>query len=810
MAIIHPEFLDYVVTVLRSSISSATLPFHYDPLLQLAQHCVKSTEGELSPPHGDFSETLIDSAKENIARIGILGSASAFFRNPILIQSLEPEVERMVIALKRGYPRLPSTKMSTIVQGFGYTLGSSDILSIYASYGLARKIKDLAEQYDFVDLNRRIDRLSVLLSSSSIEEPQKVHRRYMAIRSYVMSSPRKKNKAIRASGLGRGLFFYYWKSFKQYGLLGLVDRGKKIFRESKVGLENEAKMVVDKLQHSDRKTSYYVELLKHKGIEVERSTVSRIFSRWGTKQYKSVFVSNLERLEREPKAEELLPRYEVPVQVPIRMVDTNILSVLAGMGMNEMYVSAPGIFALWVYLEELAIFPVLDSMDLAGGDRGYDWFDLLLLNIGRIFYGIPCYSRTCKHEEPTLAFFCHLVSLPCNDTFLKGLASISPDQVFGLQKWLIKRSHELGLINGRRLAFDFHQIDLDVEMDRLRQFGKGPSPKKKVCYNGFRPHIVWDLDTGNLVVAEFRKSSARGTTTVKRFVKDFLLKPFRELFHEIYLDSEYTGKDVWNFILEKEIGMGAQLVACIKQNPMVRKARDAFLLKNRNQKNFWVYYDDEHVYSAITFPLSWEYRNSKSSDKKTLTLDCVVKKNTRNGKLRCFGTSKTGMASESILSDYSRRWAIENGIKDLIHSYFMDKCPGTSPHLVNVHFLIVTICRQIYRMIQRDLGDFIKNADGSVKSLATMRDSLFRQGSSRVMFREEGYEVKFSNSYSPELTQELNRWFELLEKRCKAGLNILGGSRLKFYLQSPHGEEHRNALRRRPLNLEKISLGGKI
>jgi len=807
MAIIHPEFLDYVVTVLRSSVLSATLPFNYDPLLQLAQHSVKSTERELSLPHSDFSETIIGNAKENVARIGVIGSVSAFFRHPILIQGIEPEVERMVIALKKGYPGLPSTKMSTIVQGFGYTLKNSDILSIYASYGLARKIKDLAEQYDFVDLNRRIDRLSVLLSNSSIEEPQKVHCRYMAIRSYVMSPPSKKNKAIMASGLSRGLFFYYWKSFKQYGLLGLVDRGKKIFRESKVGLENEAKMVIDKLQHSDRKTSYYVELLNHKGIEVERSTVSRIFSRWNIKQYKSMFVSNLERLEREPEAEELLTQSEVPVQVPVRMVDTNILSVLAGMDMNEIYVSAPGIFALWVYLEELGIFPVLDSMGLAGGDRGYDWFDLLLLNIGRIFYGIPSYSRTCKHEEPTLAFFCHLVSLPCNATFLKGLASISSDQVYGLQKWMIKRSHELGLVNGRRLAFDFHQIDLDVEMDRLRQFGKGPSPKKKVCYNGFRPHVVWDLDTGNLVVAEFRKSSARGTTTVKRFVKDFLLKPFRELFHEIYLDSEYTGKDVWNFILEKDIGMGAQLVACIKQNPMVRKTRDAFLLKNRNQETFWVYYDEKHVYSAITFPLTWEYRNPKSSEIKTLTLDCVVKKNIRNGKLRCFGTSKTDMDSESILSDYSHRWAIENGIKDLIHSYFMDKCPGTSPHLVNVHFLIVTICRQIYRMIQRDLGDFIKNADGSVKSLSTMRNSLFLQGSSRITFREQKYEIEFSNSYSPELTQELHRWFEMLEKRCRAGLSILGNSTLKFYLQSPHGEEHRNALRKIPLDLEKNTSG---
>lgn len=811
MAIIHPEFLDYLVTTLRLSFTSEKLPFQHDPLLQLAECCIQETDNDTPFLQKGFSEALIKSANENFVRFGVLGTVLAYFRNPLLLQSIEPKVERMVLALKRGYPHLPSTKTAIIIQGFGHTMESSDVLSIFASYGLAQQIKDLTKLYDFEDINRRIEHLSALIMNGSfIEDCWKVHRRYIAIRSYLLSPPRKKNKAIQESGFGRGLFFYYWKSFKQYGLLGLVDRGKKVFRKSKIGLANEAKMVIDKLQYPDRKESFYVKKMKYKGISIERSTVSRIFSRWGTQQYKSMFISDLKRLEREPKTDDSQPCCKIPKQVPDRMVDTNMRHILDGMDKHEMYVSAPGIFTLWAYLEELDIFPLLDSMGLTGGIRGYGWFEHLLLNIARIFYGIPSYSRTSKHEEPTLTLFCHLLSLPCNVTFLKGLASINPDQVFELQKWLIRKSHELGFIDGKRLAFDFHHIDLDVEMDRLRKFGQGPSPKKKVCCNGFRPHIVWDLDKGNIVVAEFRKASARGTTTAKRFVGDFLLKPFKEIFNEIYLDSEYTGKDVWNFILDKDIGMGAELVACIKQNPMVRKFRDAFLLKNKNNKNFWIYYDDNHVYSAQTFFINWEYRNSKSNDMKTLTLNCVVKKNIRNGNLRCFGTSKAGTTSENILLDYSHRWAIENGIKDLIQSYFIDNCPGTSAHLVNVHFFIVTICRQIYRMIQRDIGDFIKNADGSVKTLSTMRESLFRQGSSQVMFKEGIYEVKILNSFSPEMTQELNSWFEILDKRWESGLKILGGSRLKFFLQSPHGEEHRNAMRKVPLNSEKIFPGKKI
>lgn len=811
MAIIHPIFLDYVVATLCMVKTSEELPFYFDCLLQLAENCLFMSDGDIDKhSQDDFSESIIASAKSNIARIGVLGVVPAYFKNPILIEEIVAEVERKVVTLKRGYPNLPSTKMSTIIRGFGHEIGSSEVLSIYASYGLVRTMKDLAD-YDFVEINRRISRLSVLLSDSFQEEALKVHRRYLAIRSYVKSAQRKKEKAIEESGLGRSLFFYYWKSFKDYGLLGLVDRGQEVFRESKVGLANEAKMIVDKLQHPEREESFYIQRLKYKGIGIDRSTISRIFTRWGVSHYQSAFVSDLERLSGEAESEETLP---APAKAPVkatRLMDANMLKILAGMEKDGMYVSAPGIFVLWAYLEELGIFPILESMELTGGERVYGWLDHLLLNVGRIFYGISSYSRACDQEETTLALFCHLVTLPCNDTLLKWMGNITQKQVFELQKWLVIRTKELGLISGKRLAFDFHHIDLDVEMDRLRLFGRGPSPHKKICCNGFRPHIAWDIDTGEIVVMEFRKASARGTTTVNRFIKDFLLTSFEGLFQEIYLDSEYTGKAVWNYILDKDSGIGANIIACIKQNAMVRKKRNTFLLNSENKENFWSYYDEDHVYSTETFVLQWEYLCPATSEKKTLALECVVKKNVRNGKLRCFGTSKKGMSSKEILSEYSHRWTIENGIKDLIQSYFMDNAPGTTPHLVNVHFLVVTICRQLYHMIYRDLGDYARNADNTVKSLATIRESLFHQGCARVTFSNGVYQINFLNSYSPKLTRQLSQWFETLEKRWSGGIDIIGGSKLKFILQPPYGEDHRNARRKLPLdNIEKFSEDDKI
>jgi len=815
MAIIHSYFLRYLTDILSNSLTNETPAFYYDPLLLLAEYCIETDTKETRERvkmdfliHSSFSDSIIKKARNAYSRYGVIGIFRSYFEKGIVNQFVNTNIERKIIALKKGFTNLPATKASIILKGFGHELEKEDVLSVYASHGFAQGMKGLTNYFNFMSLNRRIDRLALLTKQDPDSvDVKKVQTRYLAMRKYLVATKGGREKAIRSSGLSRSLFFFYWKRFNTYSLLGLIDKGKEVFRESKMGLGNEAKIVIDKIQNPNRQEAFYVEQLKTKGIRIDRSSIAKIFSRWEISVYESKFVSNLKRLEsideiskdeegREEK-EEVKRNEDID-----RYVDNNFIKLLKGIRKNGIYVDGPGIFILWAYIEELGIYPALDSMGLtrSNNGKGYSWFDHFLLNISRVFYGISSFSRACEHEEPTLSLFSHLVSLPCNDSFLNGLGSITENQVFELQKWLVNRIKDLGLSQGKRLAFDFKQIDLDVELDKLRQFGKGPSPKKKICYNGFRPHIAWDVDTGNIVVMEFRKGSARGTTTVKRFIKDFILAGYKDFCEEIYIDSEYTGTGVWNFLLDKENGMGAQITACLKQNAFVKKHRNNFLLENINEENFWVYYDDDHVYSSKTFILSWENKHMENHEKKSYKLYCVVKKNIKNGTLRCFGTSKEGLTSYEILKDYSHRWIIENGIKDLILSYFLDNCPGTDPHQVNVHFFMVSICRHLYWMIQRDLVNYAKNHDGSFKSLATMRDVLFRQGSAKLYLKQETFEIKYLNNNTQKMTVQLNKLYQKIHEKTSNGLKILGGLKIKYLLNPPTGEEHRNCMKKVPLS----------
>jgi len=797
MAVFSQKLITYIASLLKPAVDSALMNvFEIDPVWQLTDISLNAIEPQSSPLSfscaQNFNRRVRTAAAEAFQERGLVGVLDAYFDAGVS-QDIAVDVERKVIALKTGHPSLPATTAVIILKGFGIELSHEQVQAIYASYGRTRRLKLVAKRIDFQDLNRRVAGLVWLLDQPiGSDAVNKVQQRFLAMRAYLTSSAKSKSRAIESNGLKRGVFYHFLSSFQRYGVLGLIDKGAGIFRESKIGLGNEAKLVIDKIQHPDRSEFYYQEQLGYKGIRIDRSLLSRIFLNWQVSQYQSQFVSNLSRLEADP-VELPQPEWPTPDQAVPRYVDTAFITFLEGLGHSGMYIDGPGLLTVWTYLEELGLLPVLERLGLANSESGYSWLDHLLLNVGRVFYGIDSYSKACQHEEPTLSLFCHLMTTPGKDSFLNGLRSISGEAVFELQRWLVKRMRELGLATGQRLAMDFHQIDLQVIFDRLRQFGKGPSPKKKVCYNGFRPHVAWDIETGNLLVLEFRKGSARGTTTVKQFVRDFLLEEFKGLFEEVYIDSEYTGRHVWDFILDADDGMGADVVMCVKQNPWVKKHRDRFLAAHQYQDGFWVYYDDEHVYSSKTFSLTWEYEHPKTKTKKSFTIKCVVKKNIKNGKLRCFGSSRTDRSARDILQAYGLRWTIENGIKDLIGSYFLDNCPGTDPHLVNVHFFTVMLCRQLFRMMQRDAGEWMENHDNTIKTLHTMRGEMFKQGSAQIKRDGQTLTVSFMNSFSPKMTQNLNAHFRKIEKKTQDGIKLLGNLNIKWNLKPTTGEEKSNA-----------------
>ena len=64
--------------------------------------------------------------------------------------------------------------------------------------------------------------------------------------------------------------------------------------------------------------------------------------------------------------------------------------------------------------------------------------------------------------------------------------------------------------------------------------------------------------------------------------------------------------------------------------------------------------------------------------------------------VRCFTTTNTELGARELLKKYRYRWIIENGLKDLVASYYIDEVYGKDPEKIEFEFYCVMVARMAY------------------------------------------------------------------------------------------------------------------
>ncbi|MCO4815349.1 MAG: hypothetical protein KC454_11585 [Flavobacteriales bacterium] len=290
----------------------------------------------------------------------ILTVLTIAFPNGILYQSVNRETERRIVVLKKGFSKIPATTNATIVKGTGVDLDKQTVLDVYASHGLSHAMKEFSNRWNFTEINHRADGLAQALSNLDGSIAQNLKIRWDAILKWKNAPRGKREQVFEYLPMSRSLFFHWWNNFMRLGILGLADFGKELLRSSKIKPSNEAQIVIDRLQHPERSDSFYVQRLSSMGIKVKRDAIAKVFKRWEIGNFNSLFVSDLKRLELSHDDKEEQP-LRSSTSNPVRKVDENFFYQLAGMKNYSMPISAPGIFALWVYVEELGLFPFISD-----------------------------------------------------------------------------------------------------------------------------------------------------------------------------------------------------------------------------------------------------------------------------------------------------------------------------------------------------------------------------------------------------------------------------------------------------------------
>lgn len=782
MAIIFPHFLRTIISVHDNLNQNIPYPF-FDPA------CVRYEALRAVSYDMEYPETVI--SKFGITEYEFRKSRSAFFRHGTaglvgldskkIIEDFPTEVERMIFVLKSARPWIPATKMTTLLKGFNHDFPVRLVRHLYASYGWALGTKPYTN-IDFGSLNLKTVMLARLRETrlgrnDFFNVNDKLQTLLEVFRTLDERGVTKRYPGSRVS------FEQHKRNFLSIGLLGLADRARPPFRNSKLGFAEEGRIILSKIQNPDKKERHWLGILKSKKIRVAPTCLTNIFKRWDTENFQSRFVGDIARLLQEESADEPAPPDLMSAGEPMRL-DRGFVAFFESLKDRRVPLSNPGIFIFLHYLNRLKIYERAAALTDIDPAEGYSWFSFLLLNLGRIFRGISSVSKACRTSEISLPAAAGLVAMPCNDSVLNGLAEIGDTALLQLRQYLTKAAKSNDLIKGGKIAFDFKMRDFTGDDVALKNLGKGPSPKRKICFPGFRPHIAWDAETGAPISIEFRNGRARATTTIKRFVRELLKDSLgtRAVEH-VYLDSEYTAEHVWKYVVDPENGLGADLTMCIKRNKKVKKKIDSFLETNPT----WVWFDDEHTHAEQTFDIP-----IGGSDK---TLRCVLKRNEKNGSMRCFGSTVPHYDSITILKEHKTRWKMENGIKDLVQNYYFDHVPGIDPHRINVHYFVVTLARILYEMFSGEYAD-ICNSDNTVKMLDTLRPE-FITGTNALMTRKnDTLVIKWTDAFPEKRHRALKSLFDRLNENCDNGLPFLGGIKIRYEIGEPRPESLRNRCKR--------------
>jgi len=712
-----------------------------------------------------------------------------------LVNPFPSDAERMIFVLKKARPWIPATKMIIILKGFDHDIDLITMRHLYASYGWAQGTKPY-QQVDFELMNRRVIRVNSVREQNLTESNEFLNPNdKLQMLLEIFRDINKRGVFKRYPG-SRVTFGKHKKSFLTLGLLGLVEPAPPPFRNSKIGFKEEGWMIISKIQHLYRTEKEYQKILKTKGINVDTSSIDKIFKKWGVFDFISHFKGDLQRfiepklesdsgLETEEQQTETnnIPTDNETKESSIRM-DCGFVDYITQLDKNEIPLANPGAFIFLPLIHRLKIFDIANNVMDVDPEQGYSWFSLLLLNIARILSGISSVSKLCRTNELSYPLCSGLVNTPSKDTLLNGLAKISEEQLLQMRQQLTQVTYENKMIKGRNIALDFHMRDFSGDDVELKNIGKGPSPKQKICFPGFRPHIAWDLTTNAPISLEFRHGTARATTTFKRFITELLPDNIRgnDIEH-IYLDSEYTAQKVWHFIVDKQDGLGADLTMCIKQNKAVKKHINTFLETNFD----WLYFNDVYTYSNAIFDIPINATNK--------VLHCVLKRHEKTGRLRCFGSTLPGLSPGAILKEYKKRWLIENGIKDLVGNYFFDNTPGIDPHRINIHYFVVTISRLLFNMFCELYPDS-RNSDNSQKGIGTIRPEFLTGTNTTLKRKGNQLILTWQDAYPEKEHEKLTEFFEALNETSSESLPFLGGLQLKFQISPPREREFCNQKKR--------------
>jgi len=510
----------------------------------------------------------------------------------------------------------------------------------------------------------------------------------------------------------------YYRLVNEYRLFGpwAVIPGNLPGKET-MGNETELNIILEKLRHPRCSAQEVVRVLK---LRCSRYAVNRVFSRWGLTDRERSPVAldqffSAESVDDKPfdPVTAVCHLYSETSLLKSRRINRQFEQLCGKMRTHAYQLCDPGPLILAQFVNDLGIVQAMESYGPARL-RGKDMSNVALLNVFRILAGYRRINHLSDNRDRSVALASGLGMFGSRSRYYEDTLEFKFDQIHSLRCDLISRAKELGLIEGRKIAFDFHFKKFFGRHSKEKGLGRGPD-KSGNMVSGFRPHVTWDLAANTILSMNFYHGGVRAPGILEQYCEEQIFPLFDpRAIQEIYMDSEYTKEANLQYFKQDRCPNG-DVFLCLKKNRQIKK----LIAPALESQEGWQRHDDNDELKAIDVTLP----------KTRLPLRIVILRDLETGKdIRCFGSTNIDLTSTDMLQKYRYRWLIENGLKDLVYSYFLDEIFGHDPQKVEFEFYCAMVARLTYEYFLKELGgEHYHHQDGNKTTLQKMRNLLFEK-----------------------------------------------------------------------------------
>ncbi len=683
-----------------------------------------------------------------------------------------PELERLVIMISKARPSLSQQAMLRIAEAVHATRENAniDLISqILTSHGRSASVSPTDLRF-WSRIQRALDQLS-RMKERTIPGRNRRQRRKSFFNSEDVSLMRLEllrelfhgagtiSDVCKKFGMVQSSYYRIVRDYRLFGpwaVIPAVMPGKESMKA-----DTELDIILLKLGQPNLSAMKTVETLK---LKCSRYAVNRVFTRWELtdKRRKPVALNHLcldglseDEFKPATSAWHLCSEKSL---LQSRRINRHFELICKKMRTRQYHLCDPGPLLLAPFVNELGI---AQAMEVHGppSPRGKDLPSLALLNVFRILGGYRRINHLSDNRDRSVALASGLGMFGSRSRYYRDTMDFKFDQLHALRCDLITRGRELKIVEGTKIAFDFHFKEFFGSRSKEKGFGKGPD-KSGNLVPGFRPHVAWDLATNTILSMTYYHGGVRAPGIVEQYCERHIFPLFDPLaIQEIYMDSEYTKEATLGYFKQVRCPNG-DVSLCLKKNKQIKKLIAPALASDEG----WEERDDGDEITSVVVELP----RTKLPLKIVVLRDIETRKN-----IRCFASTNTELSSEDILEKYRYRWLIENGLKDLVYSYFLDEMYGNDPEKIEFEFYCVMIARLTYEHFLKSLADAVdahyQNMDGNKTTLNTMRNLLFEKRNFTLCLNSEGtFIVTLLDTDGNELERRV-AW--MLEERMRRGLN---------------------------------------